>query len=110
MKKYLYLSLTPEALIASMLPPYEFGNYLAVGTKKRTRGEAIFLEVDMEKLNNHFPLDLIEKRCVPKADGTPKRSVYLSISKASGQIPSNGFLVFNLFTMTERVLKLRKGE
>lgn len=42
MKRYLYLSLLPEALIASMLPPEEFGNYLAVGTKKRTRGQAIF--------------------------------------------------------------------
>lgn len=33
MERYLYLSITPEALISSMLPPAEFGNYQAVGTK-----------------------------------------------------------------------------
>jgi hypothetical protein len=32
--------LIPEALIASMLPPVDFGTYLAVGTKKRTSGDA----------------------------------------------------------------------
>ncbi len=31
---YLYLSMTPESLVASMLPPEQFGNYLAVGTRK----------------------------------------------------------------------------
>ena len=42
MSVYLYLSLIPEALIASMLPPLDFGTYLAIGTKKRTRGQAMF--------------------------------------------------------------------
>ena len=82
MKKYLYLSLTPEALIASMLPPLEFGNYMAVGSRKRTRGQAIFFEIDVDKLTNHFPLELIDKRCVPDETGKPKRSVYLSIYRA----------------------------
>ena len=41
MEIYLYLSIVPEALIASMLPPEEFGKYYAVGNKKRTRGGII---------------------------------------------------------------------
>ena len=45
MKTYLYLSLFPEALVASMLPPDDFETYLAVGTQKRTRGQAMFFEV-----------------------------------------------------------------
>ena len=28
MKRYVYLSMTPEALISSMLPPNDFGDYL----------------------------------------------------------------------------------
>ena len=39
---YLYLSLIPEALIASMLPPEEFGTYLAVGTKDPWPGDVFF--------------------------------------------------------------------
>ena len=48
MSKFIYLTATPEALIASMLPPAEFGAYLSTGTKKRNKGQAIFFEVDLE--------------------------------------------------------------
>lgn len=110
MKKYLYLSLTPEALIASMLPPSEFGNYLAVGTKKRTRGEAIFFEVDIDKVGTHFPLELIEKRCHPREDGTPKRSVYLSVYRVLEHVPLEALKDLYLATDDGRVLKLSQQE
>lgn len=109
MKKYVYLSLTPEALIASMLPPHEFGTYMAVGTKKRTRGQAIFFEVDQDKLNSHFPLDLIEKRCVPQENGKPKRSVYLSIYRVLEHTPLDALKNLYLTTDDGRVLELEKG-
>lgn len=110
MKRYLYLSLTPEALIASMLEPEEFGNYLAVGTKKRTRGQAIFFEVDPDFESDFFPLKDIEERCVPHKDGTPKRSVYLSIYRVLEHLPLDKLK--NLFLTTDdgRVLRLEKGE
>lgn len=110
MEKYLYLSLTPEALIASMLPPEEFGTYFAVGTKKRTRGQAIFFEIDREKVNSYFPLDLIDKRCVPNENGKPKRSVYLSIYRVLEHIPLDAFKSLYLATDDGRVLELSKGE
>ena len=34
----LYLSLIPQALIASMLEPADFGRYYAVGTRVHARG------------------------------------------------------------------------
>jgi hypothetical protein len=34
---HLYLSMIPEALIASMLTPEEFGVYYALGTAKKSR-------------------------------------------------------------------------
>ena len=34
MRRYLYFSMSPESLVASQLPPEEFGRYLAIGTKK----------------------------------------------------------------------------
>ena len=54
MTVHLYLSLIPEALIASMLSPEEFGAYYAVGTQKKSRGQAIFFEIDPKFHNDFF--------------------------------------------------------
>jgi len=43
MTTHFYLSLLPEALIVSMLDPEEFGTYYAVGSAKKSRGQAMFL-------------------------------------------------------------------
>jgi hypothetical protein len=45
MKKYIYLTAKPEALITSTLPPEEFGSYLLTGTKEETgiRGDSLSL-------------------------------------------------------------------
>ena len=110
MERYLYLSVTPEALISSMLPPEEFGSYLAIGTKKRTRGQALFFEVDEEKVGDYIPKDLIEERCVPHKDGTPKRSLYLSIYRVLETIPLNALKKLYLTTDDGRVLGLEQAE
>ena len=108
MNQYLYLSLTPESLIASQLSPVEFGNYLAVGTRKRIRGQAIFCELDIEKMEN-LPTDYMSKRLVPYEDGEPKRSLYLSIYRVLEQTPMDA--VRNLYLVTDdgKVLELRPG-
>lgn len=110
MKRFIYLSLTPEALIASMLPPEDFGSYLATGTKKRTRGQAIFFEVDMEAIKDILPMDYIEKRCVPQEGGRPKSSVYLSIYRALESIPLDALKNLYLTTDDGRVLKLKQDK
>ena len=87
MSKYIYLTCNPEALVASMLPPEGFGHYLSTGTKKRNRGQAIFFEVDLDKIENLIDMESLNKRCVAKADGSPKSSVYLSVYKVLEMIP-----------------------
>ncbi len=109
MKRYLYLTLTPEALISSMLPPEDFGNYLATGTKKRTRGQAMFFEVDMEMVKDTLPMDYIERRCVPQEGGRPKSSVYLSIYRVLETIPLKSLQKLYLVTDDGRVLGLDQG-
>ena len=108
MNTFLYLSLIPESLIASMLPPEDFGNYFAVGTKKRTRGEAIFFEVDPSFKSTYFPLDEIEIRCIPHADGQPKRSVYLSIYQVLEHVPISNLKSLYLVTDDGRVLEIEQ--
>lgn len=110
MKRYLYLSVTPEALISSMLPPEEFGNYLAVGAQKRTRGQVVFFEIDADKAGDFVPHEYIERRCVPHNDGSPKSSVYLSIYRVLENIPIESLKSLYLTTDDGRVLKLDQGE
>ena len=87
MSKYIYLTCNPEALVASMLPPEGFGLYLSTGTKKRNKGQAIFFEVDLGKIEKLIDVDSLNKRCVAKPDGAPKSSVYLSVYKVLEIIP-----------------------
>lgn len=104
----LYLSIMPEALIASMLSPQEFGKYFAVGTKKRTRGQAMFFKLKRNLKSNYLKLDDIESRCVPDKDGSPKRSKYISIYRVLEHVPMDA--IENLYIVTDdgRVLELQK--
>jgi hypothetical protein len=105
---HLYLSLIPEALIASMLEPEDFGMYFAIGSAKRSRGQAVFFSVDRDKLPPAaFPLGDVDSRCVPHPDGTPKTSIYLSIYRVLERIPREALIALHLATDDGRVLTLR---
>jgi hypothetical protein len=108
---HLYLSLIPQGLIASMLEPEAFGTYYAVGPKVHSRGEAIFFEVDPDKLPaGEFPLDLVTERCVPKPDGSPKKSVYLAIYRVLSRIPVSALGRLYLVTKDGQTMGLERGE
>jgi hypothetical protein len=109
MKKYIYLTATPEALIASMLPPEEFGAYLSTGTKKRNRGQAIFFEVDLGQIEKLIDMESMNRRCVVKADGKPKNSVYLSVYKVLEMVPLGALMSLYLTTDNGYTLKLNKS-
>lgn len=87
MTVYLYLSLIPEALIASMLAPEEFATYYSVGTTKKQRGEAMFIELDPDFRHPFFRIEEGLANCVPHADGTPKRSVYIANYRVLEHVP-----------------------
>lgn len=109
MKRYLYLTTPPEALIASMLPPKEFGNYLSRGTKNRNRGEAIFFQIDQYQVGNLIDVRYLERRCVAKPDGNPKSSVYLSIYRVLEKLPLSAFMNLYLTTENGNTLELKKS-
>lgn len=109
MSKYIYLTATPEALVASMLPPEGFGMYLSTGTKKRNKGQAIFFEVDLAKIENLIDMGSLNRRCVAKEDGSPKSSVYLSVYKVLETIPLDALKSLYLTTDHGHVLELKKS-
>ncbi len=111
MTTYLYLSLIPEALIASMLPPDDFGLYYSIGSAKRSHGQAIFFSVDREKLGDAgLPWEDVAARCVAHEDGSPKRSLYLPIYRALERVPRDALTALHLATDDGRVLTVEPQE
>jgi hypothetical protein len=109
MSKFIYLTATPEALIASMLPPAEFGAYLSTGTKKRNKGQSIFFEVDLGLIEKLIDVESLNRRCVAKPDGKPKSSVYLSVYRVLETIPLTALKSLYLTTDNGYTLELHKS-
>ncbi len=109
MTVHLYLSLIPEALIASMLAPEDFGSYYAVGSKKKSRGQAIFFEIDPALKTKYFHLEEAMRRCVAHEDGSPKRSIYLSVYRVLENVPLSALGRLYLVTQDGRTLGIEKS-
>ena len=109
MTVHLYLSLIPEALIASMLSPEEFGAYYAVGTQKKSRGQAIFFEIDPKFRSDFFHIEEGLKRCILHEDGSPKQSIYISVYRVLENIPMRAIQRLYLTTQDGRTLGLDKS-
>jgi len=103
---HLYLSMIPEALIASMLTPEEFGVYYAVGSAKKSRGQAIFFEIDPGFRHDYFHVEEGIRRCVLHEDGSPKRSIYISVYRVLEHTPLDVMQKLYLVTQDGRVLGL----
>jgi hypothetical protein len=110
MDLHLYLSMIPEALIASMLTPEEFGIYYALGSAKKSRGQAVFFEVDPSFRHDYFDVEGGIRRCVPHEDGSPKASIYISVYRTLEHIPLDALQKLYLVTKDGRVLGLDRGE
>ncbi|HDQ35160.1 MAG TPA: hypothetical protein ENN14_02480 [Chloroflexi bacterium] len=107
---HLYLSVIPEALIASMLTPEEFGIYYAVGSVKKSRGQAMFFEIDPDYRHDDLPIEKGFERCIPHEDGSPKRSVYISVYRALEHVALDAIRKLYLVTQDGRVLGLDPSE
>lgn len=110
MESHFYLSLLPEALIVSMLNPEEFGTYYAVGSSKKSRGQAMFFEVDPGYRHEYFHIDEALKRCVPHEDGRPKSSIYVSVYRVLEHIDPDALLDLHLTTQDGRTLALKASK
>jgi len=106
MAVHLYLSAIPEALIASMLTPEEFGVYYAVGSAKKSRGQAVFFEIDPDFRHDYFRIEEGIQRCVPHEDGSPKASIYISVYRTLEHVPLDAIRKLYLVTQDGRVLGL----
>lgn len=111
MKRYLYLSLMPESLVASHLAPGDFGAYLATGSAKRTRGTAIYFKLTDAYAEAHMKeLGVAEDLGRPPSKGVQRRSLYLGIYRVLEHTPIEALETLHLATADGRVLTLNAGE
>lgn len=106
----LYLSMIPEALVASMLSPEEFGRYLAIGSHKRGSSPAIYFELNPGFSSDFFNMNIVNERCVPHPDGTPKHSLYLGIYRVLEHVPLEALGKLFLTTRDGQVLQLEQEQ
>jgi hypothetical protein len=109
MKTRLYLSLTPESLVGSMLDPEEFGKYMSLGEERRNAGVVVFFEVDPAGLDPAHGLGGRLAHCVAHPDGRPKRSLYLSIYRALERVPVAALGDMFLTTKAGLTLRVARG-
>ncbi|HOX31460.1 MAG TPA: hypothetical protein PLB91_03975 [Spirochaetales bacterium] len=109
MEQYLYLSLMPEALVASMLGPEDFASYYAVGSAGTAQGEAAFFELDPGFRDPAFPIERALARCRPHPDGSPKHTVYVSIYRVLERLPIRALGRLFLVTRDGRSLALSRA-
>jgi hypothetical protein len=110
MESYLYLSLIPEALILSQLPPDKFGRYIATGSKRQIEGPAVFFRVDSTADLTGFRMAEAQARCKVHADGSPRRSVYVAIYDVLRRVPLDALQEVFLTTPAGVTLGLKPGE
>ena len=87
METRIYLSLIPEALILSQLPPDKFGMYLAIGNRRQIEGPAVLFEIDAAADLSAFRIEEARKRCVTHPDGSPHRSIYAAVFNVIPRVP-----------------------
>jgi hypothetical protein len=104
---HLYLSLIPEALVASHLPPEEYGAYLSLGPKKRSQGQAVFFKLSeayaREKLDAYPGIEELR-------NGRLRRSAYLGIHRVLEHTPVEAIESLHLTTNDGHVLTLLPAE
>jgi hypothetical protein len=66
--------------------------------------------VDRNFHSDYFPMSEIDTRCVPRADGQPKHSVYLSVYRVLEHVPIKAIGSLYLATRDGRVLEVQPSK
>lgn len=110
METHYYLSVFPiEALIASQLPPEQFGQYMAIGSKNGSYEMIMFIEVT-GGFGDYFDWKYAAERCVQHENGEPKHSVWMSVYRVLENVPESALGNLYLTTKDGRSLALQKSD
>ena len=96
-----------EALIASQLEPKKFASYMALGSRKGSAEQLIFITVKPD-CTKDIDWEHAKEHCKTKSDGTPKNSVYLSVYRVLEHIPLEALETCYLVTRDGLSLAIEK--
>lgn len=109
-EKYLYAIMHPNrALVASMLPPEDFGRHYTVGSARYFHGQVIYAEIDIEYRNDYLPIEKGLAAAKSKADGSPKRTKFVKSYRVLEHLDLSAFKELYVTSSVGRVLQLQKA-
>ncbi len=107
--KYLYSIMYPNfGLVASMLPPVEFGRHYAIGSTRYFQGQVIFIEVDINFRHDFFPIDEVLREVKPKADGSPKRTKFVKTYRVLEHLDLSALKSLYVTSTSGKVLEIER--
>jgi hypothetical protein len=105
--KHLYMIVFPiNALVASQLEPTEFAQHYTIGSARHFQGKVIFAELDINFRDPYFLIDEYLEKTVPHADGSPKRTKFISSYRVLEHVPFNVIKKLYLVTVSGKALEL----
>jgi len=96
------------ALVASNLPPTEFGRHYTVGSSRYYHGQVIFAQIDDNFRNEFFPIDRLLKEVVPNEAGRPKRTKFIATYRVLEHIDLSAFMDLYVTSVAGQVLRLEQ--
>ena len=108
-EKHLYVIMWPNyALVASMLPPTAFGAHYTLGSSRYFHGQVVYAEIDENYRNEYFSIDRYLDEVKPKADGSPKRTKFISTYRVLEHVDLSAFRNLYISSVEGKVLELQK--
>ena len=104
---YLYVIMHPNyALVASMLPPSEFGKHYTLGSSRFFHGQVMFAEIDINFRNDYFPIERYLDEVHAKPDGSPKRTKFIKCYRVLEHMDLSAFKGLYVSSSLGKVLGL----
>ncbi len=109
-RKHLYLILFPnEALVASELPPTDFGRHYAIGSPRHFSGKVIFAEVDLAFRHPYFKIDAYLSQTTSGKPGVPKKTKFIKSYRVLEHVDFKALQDLYLVTVDGKVLPLQRS-
>jgi hypothetical protein len=106
---YLYVIMHPNyALVASMLPPHDFGKHYTLGSSRYFHGQVVFAEIEGDYRNDYFRIDRHLDEVKAKPDGSPKRTKFVSTYRVLEHVDLSAFKGLYVTTTMGLVLELER--
>jgi len=97
------------ALVASNLPPEEFGRHYTVGSSRYYHGQVIFAQIQDDYRHDYFQIDELLEDVVPNQAGRPKRTKFISCYRVLEHIDLSAFLDLYITSVSGKVLRLQQA-